>query len=125
VQNVREDSWADSHAGSNTRPLLECRAGAADRRRAHELLDFSLHFLPIFFSLWAWLAFWAKRPFATLGFERHRAATRFLTGGAAIYLRNSVPISNSTSRPSTAGSFFNVPISPLLVSTWRVTPSSD
>jgi len=47
---------------------------------AQELLDFSLHFLPIFFCLWAWLAFWAQRPFATLGFERPRAATRFLAG---------------------------------------------
>ncbi len=47
---------------------------------AQELLDFSLHFLPIFFCLWAWLALWAKRPFATLGFERDRAASVFLMG---------------------------------------------
>lgn len=47
---------------------------------AQELLDFSLHFLPIFFCVWAWLALWAKRPFSTLGFERHRVATSFLTG---------------------------------------------
>jgi membrane protease YdiL (CAAX protease family) len=45
------------------------------------LIEDALGFLPVYLSLWGWLAFWSKRPFRTLGFERQRPLTRALGGG--------------------------------------------
>ncbi len=39
-----------------------------------------LIFAPIFLLLWAWLAFYEKRPFWTLGLERAGAAWKYLRG---------------------------------------------
>jgi membrane protease YdiL (CAAX protease family) len=78
---------------SITSPLVE---GARD------LVGFTTGFLPIYLCLWAWLAFWSKRPFATLGFEHDRRTSRFLGGALVAIVMMSIAAIVLAALPNTA-----------------------
>jgi membrane protease YdiL (CAAX protease family) len=54
------------------------------------LIDDAVGFLPAYLCLWGWLAFWSKRSFRTLGFDRQRPFAHALGGGLVGLLMMSI-----------------------------------
>ena len=66
------------------------------------LIDDAVGFLPVYLCLWGWLAFWSKRSFRTLGFERQRPAAHALGGGLVGLLMMSIVAIGIAMLPRTA-----------------------
>jgi membrane protease YdiL (CAAX protease family) len=69
---------------------------------ARDLVGFTTGFLPIYVCLWAWLTFWSKRPFTTLGFENNRRFSRLLCGALVAMVMMSIVAIVLAMLPNTA-----------------------